>query len=707
MSDLIIGRKITKIGAYSLSTSDNAVTRVMIPKNIKVIDPDTFKMCDKLQRIDCEFGKDSIKGAPWGAPAGCKINYDVLYTGKMEEDDSDNTGIDTSDATATASDILQDKTAYAKDEKITGTIPTVTASISDNVVTVPKGYVKSVQTLTVAEAAAPTVSDNVVTVPKGYNKQQKQVTVGNALNAYTITPGTASQVISKGSYLKGEVTVSGDSNLTSANIKSGVDIFGVSGTLEEGENTSDATATAANIVSGKTAYIASGKVTGTLKAAEIAYNSANYQYYAVSDGYLNAGDMVLDFATATFASATTSNILIDRTAYVNGKLVTGSMEIYRGSFDITPGVSGQTLETAYKYVPDNIYIRGDSNLVAENIKSGVSIFNVTGTYEGESSGGTSAAYYKCASVSSGDGEIKLVVSGSGWGSSVDGIYTLETPGTTGQDRVWIYSGDGFTTKLYFDSYWKFWDAESDDVIFYDENMNEDYDFTNPEDVHGWYGYGDNYTPVFTYEESGGSNTWSGYKAVFDSGTGTWSFESDVTEGLAYTSVTPIVGGIYSADALVIVSLLYTGTPTLTSPTGMTSESSDEWEISASDNYGAYYPWKAFDGITDPMTNCWTGNSGSSWWLQWQNKQKQVLVQRLKMTVADSLSQQAVLSFTLQGSDDGNTWTDIHSESGLSWTTNGESKEFTFANSKSYYYHRLVDITAPSFPTILELETYDM
>lgn len=204
-----------------------------------------------------------------------------------------------------------------------------------------------------------------------------------------------------------------------------------------------------------------------------------------------------------------------------------------------------------------------------------------------------------------------------------------------------------------------------------------------------------------------AHTWTGYKAVFDSGAGTWSFESEVTEGLTYTSVTPEIGGIYSADALVIVSLLYSGTPVLTSPTGMTDYSNEEWEISASGNYGSYYPWKAFDGLIEPMTNCWTGNSGSSWWLQWQNKLKKVLVQRLKIRVADSLSQQAVLSFTLQGSDNGNTWTDIHSESGLSWTTDGESKEFTFANSKSYYYHRLSDITAPSFPTILELETYDM
>ena len=58
------------------------------------------------------------------------------------------------------------------------------------------------------------------------------------------------------------------------------------------------------------------------------------------------------------------------------------------------------------------------------------------------------------------------------------------------------------------------------------------------------------------QEAVGGKTWSGYKAVFDSSTGTWSFESDVTEGLTYTSVTPIVGGIYSADALVNVASLY-------------------------------------------------------------------------------------------------------------------------------------------------------
>ena len=51
-----------------------------------------------------------------------------------------------------------------------------------------------------------------------------------------------------------------------------------------------------------------------------------------------------------------------------------------------------------------------------------------------------------------------------------------------------------------------------------------------------------------------AKTWSGYKAVFDSTAGTWSFESAVTEGLTYTSVTPVVGSTYSSDGMVMAVL---------------------------------------------------------------------------------------------------------------------------------------------------------
>lgn len=48
--------------------------------------------------------------------------------------------------------------------------------------------------------------------------------------AQTYTPKTVSQTISSGQYLSGNQTIQGDGNLKASNIKSGVSIFGVSGT---------------------------------------------------------------------------------------------------------------------------------------------------------------------------------------------------------------------------------------------------------------------------------------------------------------------------------------------------------------------------------------------------------------------------------------------------------------------------------------------
>ena len=101
-------------------------------------------------------------------------DYNNLRAGSTIEFTNVHLGTDTSDATATANDILYGKTAYADGEKLTGTI------------------------------------------------------VGQS--AQTITPTTIDQVIPAGKYLEGNQTIKGDANLVPENIVDGVTIFGVLGT---------------------------------------------------------------------------------------------------------------------------------------------------------------------------------------------------------------------------------------------------------------------------------------------------------------------------------------------------------------------------------------------------------------------------------------------------------------------------------------------
>lgn len=92
----------------------------------------------------------------------------------------------------------------------------------------------------------------------------------------------------------GAVTSSIDSNITSENIKNGVEILGVLGTNIG--DTSDATATPADITAGKTAYIATGKAVGT---------APDYWFRELPSGVYSAG---LNYYLKTVPEVDTSNL---------------------------------------------------------------------------------------------------------------------------------------------------------------------------------------------------------------------------------------------------------------------------------------------------------------------------------------------------------------------------------------------------------------
>lgn len=126
---------------------------------------------------------------------------------------------------------------------------TVTPTTSQQSVTPDSGYdglsKVTVNAMPTAAQATPSISVSsagLITasatqsagyVAAGTKSTTKQLTTQAT---QTITPGTSDQTIASGRYLTGTQTIKGDANLVAGNIKSGVSIFGVSGTLTEGED---------------------------------------------------------------------------------------------------------------------------------------------------------------------------------------------------------------------------------------------------------------------------------------------------------------------------------------------------------------------------------------------------------------------------------------------------------------------------------------
>ena len=82
------------------------------------------------------------------------------------------------------------------------------------------------------------------------------------------------------------------------------------------------------------------------------------------------------FPDTSDANASADKILKSFSGYVNGIKVVGNIESIEAQ-EITPTTTEQTIP-AKKYLNGTQTVKGDSNLLAENIIKGVSIFGVEG-----------------------------------------------------------------------------------------------------------------------------------------------------------------------------------------------------------------------------------------------------------------------------------------------------------------------------------------
>lgn len=216
--------------------------------------------------------------------------------------------------------------------------------------------------------------------------------------AATITPTTSNQSIAAGTYLTGAQTIKGDSNLVAGNIKSGVTIFGVSGSYSGSGSSPSLQAktgitpsTSSQTITPDSGYdgLSSVQINAMPSGTTTSPTSISGTSATVSTG---TNTITLTKTISVTPRVTTAGYVSAGTAGNSSVSLTASVTT-KAAATITPGTSNQTI-AAGTYITGTQTISGDADLTAANIKKGVQIFGVTGTY-------TSDANATAANIASG------------------------------------------------------------------------------------------------------------------------------------------------------------------------------------------------------------------------------------------------------------------------------------------------------------------
>ena len=197
-----------------------------------------------------------------------------------------------------------------------GTVVKVGDSVDDDRVAAVTGTFTDASTVSSGQTAAAAGQ-----ILSGYSAWVDGTEVKGSISsraAQTITPTTTNQTIASGVYISGTQTIEGDADLVSGNIKSGVSIFGVSGSSTV-KDVSDTTAVAEDVASGKVFYSANGTLTiGSATGGEsmviLSYGSSTWQDFI--DAY-NSNSIVYCRASSNSDPASGSQTRMAFMAYVN------------------------------------------------------------------------------------------------------------------------------------------------------------------------------------------------------------------------------------------------------------------------------------------------------------------------------------------------------------------------------------------------------
>lgn len=271
-------------------------------------------------------------------------------------------------------------------EAQTVTIPEGAVSLDGGYISVRAGYIGN------DEIALPTssskVEGNEVTIYSGWVNMDYSTFVDDAEISYdddrvVVGVGWVHEelVIEKGATSLPAVSFS------AAGLREGMSAIDSSGNVVNGSMKNVSIS-----IDGNNVYVRAGYVEETDVNLPLASISETDDYINIGVGWVSDERSFEKGTTSALPTVSvTADKLLSGVTAINssGEVVTGTIAS-QSAKTWTPTTSNQSI-AAGKYLSGKQTIKGDANLVAENIKSGVTIFNVAGSYTGSGSaaGGSS------------------------------------------------------------------------------------------------------------------------------------------------------------------------------------------------------------------------------------------------------------------------------------------------------------------------------